>query len=250
MSNKTGGLTRHSPALRPHSSWLTEGLLDAEYKEYTLLAWLQKIKGELRKTKLYPALAEVILKHRELTTIKKGIEQGKNKGPVVGLDFARMQLLRGKLQHPSSVETYLRELIQRAMPHLDDAMTEGKTLYDLIDSKIEFNPIGIQPLHSGEGYLIVTHGKAGARKLMAYRYTKSKVDRGGDAFLELSMKCVESRMLSRMETADAIKWGLIRRNRELPQPATFHAHMEWNVPIEPTLLPIARRRLLKEIAQC
>ena len=111
--------------------------------------------------------------------------------------------------------------------------------------------MAIQPLHSGEGYLIVTHGKAGARKLDGLSVHQIPAwTRGGDAFLELSMKCVESRMLSRMETADAIKWGLIRRNRELPQPATFHAHMEWNVPIEPTLLPIARRRLLKEIAQC
>ena len=250
MSNKLGHSVQQATSITSHSGWLTEGLLDAEYKEYTLLAWLQKVKGELRATKLYPALADVINKHRELTTIKKGIEQGKKNGPVVGIDFARMQLLRGKLHNASSVETYLRELIERAMPHLENAMKEGKTLYDLIDSQVEFNPIGIQPLHVGEGYLIVTHGSMGARGLKAYRYVKSKVERGGDAFLELSLKCVESRDLSRLETADAVKWSLIRKNRELPQPATFHAHMEWRVPLEPTLLPVARRKLLQEIAQC
>ena len=52
------------------------------------------------------------------------------------------------------------------------------------------------------------------------------------------------------ETAEAVKWALIKKFRELPQPATFHAHMEWNIPVEHTLLPIARRRLLQEIAQC
>ncbi len=239
-----------NPRTPPQGGWLTEGLLDAEYKEYMLLAWLQKIKAELRSTKLYPALANVIRKHRELTLIQNSLECGAEKGPVTGIDFARLQLLRKRLDSPSMVEDYLLDLIERSLPHLSSAMEEGKSLYDLIDSRIEFNPIGVQPLHVGEGYLLVTHGPSGQRELMAYRYTKSRIERGGDAFLELSLECVESRTLSFVETADAVKWSLIRKYRELPQPATFHAHMEWAVPIEPTLLPIARRRLLQEIAQC
>ena len=241
-----------APALlaEHHESWLTEGLMDAEYKEYVLLAWLQKVKKDLNSSRLYPALSKVIDKHRELSAIQKGLKQGKNNGPVVGLDFARMQLLRGQMESPSSMEEYLEEVISRALPHLDATMQEGKTLYDLIDSKVEFGPIGIQPLHINEGYLIVTHGKPAGRKLIAYRYNKSRINRGGDAFLELNLQCVESRSLSRLETANAVKWSLIRRFRELPQPATYHVHMEWPIPIEPTLLPIARRKLLQEIAQC
>ena len=75
-------------ALKPHRSWLTEGVLDAEYKEYVLLAWLQKVKQDLKGTKLYPALADVIDKHRELTAIKKGSSKARKAGPVIGLDFA------------------------------------------------------------------------------------------------------------------------------------------------------------------
>lgn len=238
------------PLTKQHGSWLTEGLMDAEYKEYVLLAWLQKVKEDLNGSRLYPALADVIDKHRELTAIQKGLEQGKENGPVIGLDFTRMQLLRGQMENPSSMEDYLMDVIKRALPHLDATMQEGKMLYDLIDSKVSFGPIGIQPLHINEGYLIVTHGEASGRKLIAYKYNKSRITRGGDAFLELNLRCLESRGLSRFETANGIKWNLIRRYRELPQPATYHVHMEWCIPIEPTLLPIARRRLLQEIAQC
>lgn len=246
--NSDSRVPSHLP--KQHGSWLTEGLMDAEYKEYVLLAWLQKVKQDLQGSRLYPALANVIDKHRELTAIKKGLEQGKESGPVIGLDFAKMQLLRAQMTHPSSMEDYLQDVIGRALPHLDATMQEGKMLYDLIDSKVIFGPIGIQPLHINEGYLIVTHGESADRKLIAYRYNKSRITRGGDAFLELNLQCVESRSLSRLETANGIKWSLIRRYRELPQPATYHVHMEWAIPIEPTLLPIARRRLLQEIAQC
>ena len=239
-----------SPKPTPQGGWLTEGVLDAEYKEYMLLAWLQKIRAELRNTKLYPALANVIRKHRELTMIQNSLECGASKGTVTGIDFARLQLLRKRLDSPSLVEEYLQDLISRSLPHLSSTMEEGKSLYDLIDSRIEFAPIGVQPLHVSEGYLLVTHGPSGRRELMAYRYTKSRIEHGGDAFLELSLECVESRTLTLAETAEAVKLALIKKFRELPQPATFHAHMEWNIPVEHTLLPIARRRLLQEIAQC
>lgn len=250
MSMSGGGSQKPISAVASPSGWLTEGVLDAEYKEYMLLAWLQKVKAELRLSKLYPALAEVIRKHRELTSIRHSIEQQQEKGPIEGLDFTRMQLMRGKTGGHSQIEDYLQDLISRALPHLTTTMEEGKSLYDLIDSRIEFTPIGVQPLHVSEGYLLVTHGLSPKRELRAYRYRQSRITRGGDAFLELSLDCLESRRLSRVETAEAVKWSLIRRHRDLPQPATFHAHMEWSIPIEPTLLPIARRRLLQEIAQC
>lgn len=250
MSTEMSNSNKLSPVSTGASGWLTEGLLDAEYKEYMLLAWLQKVKAELRGTKLYPALAEVIRKHRELSMIREGLEKGRIQGPVEGIDFAKMQLLRSRIKGHSDLVDYLEDLIERALPHLTETMKEGKSLYDLIDSRIEFTPIGVQPLHVREGYLLVTHGASHERQLMAYRYTQSRVQQGGDAFLELSLKCVESRPLSRVETTEAIKWTLIRRHRDLPQPATFHVHMEWKIPVDPTLLPIARRRLLREIAQC
>lgn len=250
MSTESLRPTTGSPQPESAGSWLTEGLLDAEYKEYVLLAWLQKVHSQLRDVRLYPALSDVIGRHRELKSIQHCLHQGREQGAVTGIDFTRMQLLRGGNESPSSVELYLEELINRALPHLNATMAEGKSLFDLIDSKVEFTPIGVQPLHMGEGYLLVTHGSAGNRELLAFRYTQSRIQRNGDAFLELSLECRESRRLARLETLESIKWGLIRKHRDLPQPATFHAHTEWEVPIQPTLLPIARRRLLQEIAQC
>lgn len=229
---------------------MTEGLLDPEYKEYILLAWLQKVKADLSRTMLYPSLAHVIRHHRELTRLRAALESGKEQGTATGIDWTKMQFTREATSSGQALESYLKELISRALPHLTSTMEDGKDLYDLIDEQVEFSPIGVQPLNMNEGYLLVTRGKHGARQLKSFRFTKSRIERGGDAFLELQLKCLESRRISRLETPESVKWNLMRSHRDLPQPAVFHAHLEWEVPLDPTLLPIARRRLLREIAQC
>ena len=241
---ENAGMRQHDPL-----PWITEGVLDAEYKEYLLLAWLQKLKAEFRKTRLYPALTDLIRKHKELGQLQAELVAGKERGEAVGLDLKRLRVLRQAAGDHVGLDDYLDSLIQRALPHLSLAIEEGKTLYDLIENQLRFTPVGIQPLRMEEGYLILTIGQSKGRSLRAYRFHKSRILRGGEAYLQLQLECVEERTASRYEPAESIKWSLIGRHRDLPQPATFHAHVDWAVPLQHTLLPIARRRLLQELTQ-
>ncbi|MCS7074504.1 MAG: hypothetical protein NZ108_08565, partial [Bacteroidia bacterium] len=47
-------------------SWLTDGILDVEYKQYILLSYLQEIRKDYLEWKLYPALADVIRHYANL----------------------------------------------------------------------------------------------------------------------------------------------------------------------------------------
>lgn len=239
MSPKQTGLSRH---------WIAEGVMDAEYKEYVLLAWLQKLKAEFKNTRLYPALSDIIGKHKELKHLQHELTSAQERSPLTGLDFRRMRTLRAPQSHQPELESYLAELIQRALPHLRLAIEEGKALYDLIDSQLKFTPVGVQPFHVAEGYLLVTIGAQNQRHLQAFRYSKSKVIRNDDTFLELRLRRIESRHLSRLEQPEHVKWSLIHRHKDLPQPATYHAHLDQSIPVQQTLLPIARRKLLQEIS--
>ena len=78
---------------------------------------------------------------------------------------------------------------------------------------------------------------------------KSRILKGEDAFLQLQLKCIEEREASKFEPAESMKWSLIAKHKDLPQPATFHAHADWAVPLQHTLLPITRRRLLQELTR-
>ena len=48
--------------------WLTQGLIDFEYKKYLLLAYLQKAKKSFEKVELYPFLADLVFHYRNLTS--------------------------------------------------------------------------------------------------------------------------------------------------------------------------------------
>lgn len=229
--------------------WITQGILDAEYKEYLLLAWLQKLKAEFRESRLYPALSDLIRKHKELAQLHSELLAGKERGAAVGLDLKRLRILRQTAGSHEGLDEYLDTLIQRALPHLTLAIEEGKTLYDLIERQLAFTPVGIQPLRLDEGYLILTVGRNQRRSLRAYRFQKSRILRGGEAYVQLKLECVEERMTSRFEPAESVKWRLISKHRDLPQPATFHAHANLAVPVQHSLLPITRRRLLKELTR-
>jgi len=229
--------------------WITQGVLDAEYKEYLLLAWLQKLKAEFKESRLYPALSDLIRKHKELGQLHAELLAGKERGSAVGLDLKRLRILRQTAGNHDGLDEYLETLIQRALPHLTLAIEEGKSLYDLIESQLEFTPVGIQPLRMDEGYLILTVGRNQRRSLRAYRFQKSRILHGGEAYLQLQLECVEERRTSRFEPAESVKWGLISKHRDLPQPATFHAHADWAVPLQHSLLPIARRKLLRELTR-
>lgn len=205
MSPKQTGLSRH---------WIAEGVMDAEYKEYVLLAWLQKLKAEFQNTRLYPALSDIICKHKELKHLQHELTSAQEKSPITGLDLRRMRTLRAHPPHQPELESYLADLIQRALPHLRLAIEEGKALYDFIESQLKFTPVGVQPLHVAEGYLLVTIGAQNQRHLQAFRYTKSKVIRNDDTFLELRLRRLESRHLSRLEQPEHVKWSLIRRHKD------------------------------------
>ena len=51
--------------------WLTQGLIDFEYKKYLLLAYLQTARKSFSKVELYPFLADLIFHYRNLMSVKE-----------------------------------------------------------------------------------------------------------------------------------------------------------------------------------
>ena len=53
------------------NDWLTQGLIDFEYKKYLLLAYLQTVKSSFGKGELYPFLADLVFHYRNLQALKE-----------------------------------------------------------------------------------------------------------------------------------------------------------------------------------
>ena len=51
--------------------WLTEGLIDYEYKKYVLLAYLKDVGNRFNQSELYPFMTDLIFHYRNLIKVKE-----------------------------------------------------------------------------------------------------------------------------------------------------------------------------------
>ena len=51
--------------------WLTQGLIDFEYKKYILLAYLKNVRQNFQGQILYPFLSDLVFHYRNLLSIRE-----------------------------------------------------------------------------------------------------------------------------------------------------------------------------------
>ena len=51
-------------------NWLTEGLIDFEYKKYELLAYLKNVGKSFSENRLYPFLGDLIFHYNNILSLK------------------------------------------------------------------------------------------------------------------------------------------------------------------------------------
>ena len=75
-------------------NWLTEDLMDFEYKKYIVLGYLQNIKAHFKEQKLYPDFAELIAHYKNLILLKNNTTSLENnfKKTLSGIDYTNLKL--------------------------------------------------------------------------------------------------------------------------------------------------------------
>jgi hypothetical protein len=228
--------------------WLTSGLLDTEYKQYILLAWLQKVKQEFRHTRLYPALAQLIEQHRSLYQLAAQRDEldAQRRGDVEALDFQEMRLVYKQFQGNAQLDQYIDALLEFALPRLKTSIEEGKDIYEIVEEHIIFEPVGLMPLWKNEGYLFLYDEPR--NEVTTYRYQRGWVESDEERLTHLAFERVDQFSKSLTMSFEQAKLNLIRRFSQWPNPATFIARSTLAFPLQETLLPVAKRRLLRELA--
>lgn len=225
--------------------WLTGGVLDAEYKQYILLAWLKQWEREFRDVKIYPGLGRLTETHRELSTFQ--VEQREwdkaLRGPLQSLDFASRRLIYKHFNAHPELQQYLDDLLAFALPQIEKSIATGKNLYEIVEEHLELEPIGVQPLYRDEGYLLIYDEDLG--EVNNYRYAKSKLILNGEHHVQLSLSPVEQVKKTWTETFEQMKIRLARQFPEWPNPAVFLARVSYSFPLQQTTLPVAKRRLVR-----
>ena len=119
----------------------------------------------------------------------------------------------------------------------------AKKIYDFIESKLNIYPIGIVPLHTDAGYLLLKNGDK--NETVVFEYQITIFDQPTERYRAIGVQYVNSFEKTLRNTYENIKSDLLRYNKNLPNPATYVIESELTLPFEDTLLPLAKRTLVK-----
>lgn len=233
---------------RLKNDWITDGLIDFEYKKYILLAYLKNVQQEFNKVELYPSLADLVMHYENLNALKKGQEDIESKFPkqLDGMDLNQFSLIYKKLSEDNEVLKELSSIVEYALPKLKRSLEEGKEIYEFVEEQCEFSPVGLLPLYVDEGYLLISNSTT--TETDVYRYHLNIIQSANETYRGIHTSFIKRINRRIGETVESIKLQLAKKFKDLPNPATFSVDARMKFPFTPTLVPVAKRLLVRYVS--
>jgi hypothetical protein len=226
-------------------NWLTEGLVDFEYKKYLLLAYLKYVRQNFNDRKLYPFLSDLVFHYRNLQMIKNNKTHLEHQFPkeAMGVDLKKLRITYRKIMEDSELMTEIASIVAFALENIQISLNTGRELYDYVEEHMKIEPVGLSPIYTKEGYFFLWED--GKSEVRIYRYGLQQFDDGGEGYLAIASEYLASSLRSISHTFQQMKLELIRENRSMPNPATYLIVSGLMAPVEETLLPVAKRMLIR-----
>ncbi len=228
-------------------TWFAEGFIDFELKKYTLLAYLQQVNKYFNETKLYPQLADVIFHYNNIVAFRENKKFLQEHFPkkLTGIQMEKLQLLYEQMIEDDELMTELENIIQYSAGRIKETIENGTQLYEFIEEKISIHPIGLIPLDIQEGYFFLSSGNIDSTRV--YQYRLSIFEKHDEKYRSIKTVYLDNWKRTIAHTYESIKSELIRKHSHLPNPAVYSIETELSFPVDETLLPIAKRSLVKYI---
>ena len=139
------------------------------------------------------------------------------------------------------------DLVEWVLPRVEEAMREGIGIYEFVDQHISIGEVGILPAYRGEGYWFVPDPKAALLHLL--RYEVAIFSASNERFRSLKTTPLGSLAEGAVRRSpESLKLELIRKYRDLPNPATFTCEVDIDFPFVETLLPVAKRKFMAHLS--
>lgn len=232
---------------RLDANWLTQDWIDAEYKKYVVLAYLQAVRERFNDRKLCPDIPELRQHYETSLHFQRG------KGTLNARFPKRVSGISGpppQIEYHSELaeEPFMAEvdqIVAFALPRFNQMLTEGLQIWQEIASTLTLEPVGLLPIKPAEGYLFL-HFRQGYETAI-YQFAVTLYAHG-----EPTERLVQFQFIDRVRRGlttpfETLKLDLIRRFTHLPNPATYRLESKLPYPEEETLLPIARQMLARTV---
>ncbi len=229
-------------------NWFIEGSIDFEHKKYILLDYLQEINRHFDKSRLYPNLSDLIFHYNNLLDFKNNKSALQQAFPqrLTKADIEAVKLTYQKIVQDDTSMAEIESIIYYALAKMNPAIQTGKDIYDFVESRLVIDPIGLVPIVPYHGYFSLRNGKE--RTNYVYEYQVTIFENKDDKFRGINVQFIDTYEQSITTTPEYIKLDLIRRHKHLPNPALYYVQSDISFPLEQTLLPVAKRSLVKYIS--
>jgi hypothetical protein len=228
-------------------TWFAEGRIDFELKKYTLLAYLQEVNKYFNENKLYPQLADIVFHYNNIVAFRENKKYLQDHFPkkLTGIQLEKLQVLYEQMIEDDELMAELEDIIHYSAGKIKSTIHNGTEIYEFVEEKISINPVGILPLDTQEGYFFLSSGNISNTKV--YHYRLSIFEKHDEKYRSIKTSFIDHWVRSISSTYEHIKSELIRHRKDLPNPAVYSIETELSFPVDETLLPIAKRSLVKFI---
>ena len=228
-------------------TWFAEGYIDFELKKYTLLAYLQEVNKYFNENKLYPQLGDVIFHYNNLIAFRENKRFLQEHFPkkLNGIQLQKLELLYEQIIEDTEMMEELENIINYSAGEIKNTINNGTEIFEFVEENINITPVGIIPLDIKEGYFFLSNGKS--KNTIAYQYRLSFFEKHDEKYRSIKTTYIDAWQRSIASTYEHIKSELIRHHSDLPNPAVYSIETGLSLPVEETLLPIAKRSLVKYI---
>jgi hypothetical protein len=224
----------------------TGAVEDVERAQYRILSNLQRARRDFSNNRIYPHLGDLVSIHGTLRAILESSESLKEalKGTIKNVDLEAGELVYEKLEMGQVQMDAVEEVMQWALPQIEDAIDEGTTIFEFVEDHLEMEEVGIVPSYLQEGYLFVPDYEQSQMHIL--QYSMSIFTSATERYRSLRTSHVKSVEYSLLQASpQTLKLALMDERRDLPNPATYAFNFELDFPYEPTVLPVAKRKLMR-----
>ncbi|MEO1050080.1 MAG: hypothetical protein AAFX87_05630 [Bacteroidota bacterium] len=230
-----------------HKDWLTNDLIDFEYKKYVILGYLKTVKESFSKVELYPFMSDLIFHYKNLIDVKNNQEIIDSEFPkeISKEDIKKLKMSYKKIVEDDETMNEIRDIIEFSIPLFKSALKEGKDIYEFVESNCELNEVGLSSLYTNEGYLFVTLPPE--HETMVYRYQVTVFESADEKLRGINTTFIDTFWRAAFGRYEDIKLNLIKQFKDLPNPATYLIISKLHFPLRQTFMPVAKRLLVKHL---
>jgi len=230
-------------------TWFAEGYIDFELKKYTLLAYLQEINKHFDENKLYPQLADIVFHYNNLVAFRENKKFLQEHFPkkLSGLQMEKLELLYEQMIEDTELMKELEDIINFSATTIKKTLQTGVDIYEFVEDHINISPVGLMPLDNQEGFFFLATSNSGSTRVYSYRL--SFFEKHDEKYRSIKTTYIDKWQRSLANTYEHIKSDILRHHSLHPNPAVYSIEANMSFPYEETLLPIAKRSLVRFITE-